>query len=237
MQDRYANRQNMHLTVLNLLNKEQFQAVWKNQNPTAFTTYVARFSTLTSALANHIAAQQAATIGYAQAKEREEEELETVAHEYGANLAAWLEENGRDGEAAQIDLSLTAWQRLRDTALIAKARLLHQLLTAAIASDAAALAEYDLTTAEAGILKKETEDFEKIVADPAAAISRRRALTLTLRPKFAEVSDLLGKMDRLVLRFRRSAPGTAFAEAWDAARIIRDLVGSAPDSPPPAPGA
>ena len=44
-------------------------------------------------------------------------------------------------------------------------------------------------------IDEETADFEKITADPAAAISRRRALTVTLRPKFAEVGQLLKKMD------------------------------------------
>jgi hypothetical protein len=40
-------------------------------------------------------------------------------------------------------------------------------------------------------------------------------------------------MDRLVLRFRRTEPGAAFAGAWDTSRIIRDL-GAAADEPEPA---
>ena len=44
-------------------------------------------------------------------------------------------------------------------------------------------------------------------------------------------------MDRLVSRFRKTEAGTAFANAWFAARIIRDLGGSAPQPPAPAPGA
>jgi hypothetical protein len=38
-------------------------------------------------------------------------------------------------------------------------------------------------------------------------------------------------MDRLVLCFRRDEPGTRFAAAWQAARIIRDLGGSTPGTP------
>ena len=38
-------------------------------------------------------------------------------------------------------------------------------------------------------------------------------------------------MDRLVLRFRRDEPGTRFAAAWQAARTIHDLGGSAPGTP------
>ena len=65
------------------------------------------------------------------------------------------------------------------------------------------------------------------------AISRCRSLTTALHPKFREVAELLAKMDRLVLRFRRDEPGTRFAAAWDAARIIRDLGGAASATPTP----
>ena len=148
-------------------------------------------------------------------------------------LAAWFEDQGREADAAPIDLSLSAWQRLRDTELIAKAKLLHQKLTAALATDAAALADYGLDAADATLLAKETTDYEKLIANPAAAISGRKALTLALRPKFREIGHLLGKMDRLVLRFRKTEAGTRFAEAWKAARIIRDLGMAGPAEPTP----
>ena len=234
MQNEYANRQNMHLTVLTLLDTPQYQAAWKDQKPLPFTARAAELRPLVAGLTALISGQQTATTGYAETKEREEQELETLAHELGQTLADWYDENGREGDSAQIDLSLTAWQRLRDTELIAKAKLLHQKLTTALAENPTALAEYDLTPADATLLAKETADFEKITADPAAAISRRRALTVTLRPKFAEVAQLLKKMDRLVLRFRRTEPGTAFANAWAASRTIRDLGTSAPATPAPA---
>ena len=234
MQNEYANRQNMHLTVLTLLDTPQYQAAWNDQKPLPFTARAAELRPLVAGLTNLISGQQTATTGYAETKEREEQELETLAHELGQTLADWYEENGHEGDAAQVDLSLSAWQRLRDTELIAKAKLLHQKLTAALAESPTALAGYDLTPADATLLAKETADFEKIVADPAAAISRRHALTVTLRPKFAEVARLLKKMDRLVLRFRRTEPGAAFANAWTASRTIRDLGTSASTELKPA---
>jgi hypothetical protein len=237
MQNEFANRQNMHLTVLQLLENPKYQGAWKNQKPTAFTTRAAQLGPLVNELTDLIAAQQTATTGYATDKEREEQELEDLAHEISQTLADWYEENGREGDAAQIDLSLSAWQRLRDTELIAKARLLHGKLTEALAAHAADLADYALTPADATLLAKELADFEKITADPSAAISVRRSLTVTLRPKFRAASDLLAKMDRLVIRLRRSEPGIDFANAWAASRIVRDLGGSAATEPNPAPGA
>ena len=228
MQNEFANRQNMHLTVINLLENPQYQAAWQGQAPTAFASRAALLIPKVRALTDLIGAQQAATTGYAEAKEREEKELEALAHELGLTLADWYEESGREGDAAQIALSLSAWQRLRDTELIAKCHLLHDKLTAALSSAPAELGEYGLTATDAALLAKETADFELLTADPAAAISRRKALTAALRPSFREVAELLEKMDRLVLRFRRTELGTAFANAWQASRIVRDLGASAP---------
>jgi hypothetical protein len=233
MQDEYADRQNMHLTVLKLIDTPGHEAAWKNQKTTAFATRAGELRPMIHALTSLISGQQAATTGYAETKEREEKELENLAHEIGQTLADWYEENGREGDSAQIDLSLSAWQRLRDTDLIAKARLLHKKLTEALASHATDLAEYDLSAADATLLSKETDDFENITADPSAAISRRRALTLALRPKFREVSQVLKKMDRLVPRLRRNPGGEEFAAAWTASRIIRNLGSSAPAEPEP----
>jgi hypothetical protein len=237
MQDYYANRHNMFLTVLKLLESPEYQGTWKNKKPLPFTTRAAQLGPMVNALTDLIAAQQLATTGYAETKAREEAELENIAFDISQTLVDWYEENGRDGDAAHIDLSLSSWQDLRDSELIAKSRVLQQKLTDALASDAAALADYGLAADDATQLDKELGDFEKITADPSLAISKRRSLTVTLRPKFREVSQLLKKMDRLVPRFRKTEPGTAFANAWSAARIIRDLGGSAPQPPAPAPEA
>ena len=41
MQNEFANRQNMHLTVINLLENPQYQAAWQGQAPTAFASRAA----------------------------------------------------------------------------------------------------------------------------------------------------------------------------------------------------
>ncbi|MGL4399982.1 MAG: hypothetical protein ACRCXD_08945 [Luteolibacter sp.] len=233
MKNEFANRQNMNLAVLALLDDPAHQPAWKDQKPVLFTTRAAALRPKVTALTGLIAGQQADTTGHAGDKEREEQELEDCAHEIGETLAGWFEDQGREADAAPIDLSPSAWQILRDTELLAKAKLLHDKLTAALATDAAALVPYGLDATDATLLAQETADYEKLVATPAAAISGKKALTKALRPSFREVSELLGKMDRLVLRFRKTEAGARFAEAWKAARIIRDLGGSAPAEPTP----
>ncbi len=231
MKNEFANRQNMHLAVLALLADPAHQPAWKDQNPALFTTRATSLAPKVNALTGLIAGQQADTTGHAGDKEREEQELEDCAHEIGETLAGWFEDQGREADSASIDLALSTWQGLRDVELLAKAKLLHTKLTAALATDAAALVEYGIDAADATLLAKETADYEKLLATPAAAISGKKALTKALRPAFREVGELLGKMDRLVLRFRKTEPGARFAEAWKAARIIRDLGQAAPAEP------
>jgi len=234
MKNEFANRQNMHLAVLALLAllaDPAYQPVWKDKNPVLFTTRAAALGLKVNALTGLISGQQTDTTGHAADKDREDQELEDCAHEIGEALAGWFEDQGREADAAPIDLALSTWQSLRDVGLIAKAKLLHEKLTAALATDAAALVEYGLDAADATLLAKETADYEKLVATPAAAISGRKALTIALRPSFSEVSRLLAKMDRLVLRFRKTEPGARFAAAWKAARIVRDLGEAAPAEP------
>lgn len=233
MKNEFANRQNMHLAIVALLDDPAHQPVWKDQPPKVFTTRAAALRPMVAALTDLIAAQQAATTGHAADKDREEQELETAAHEISEALADCLEDSGLQADADKIALSLSGWQGLRDTALIARAKLLHTTLTAALAENPAGLADYGLTPADATLLAKETADFEAIVANPAAAISARKALTAALRPKFREVADLLAKMDRLVLRFRKDEAGTSFADTWQATRIIRDLGQAAAAEPAP----
>ena len=236
MQNVFANRHNMHLAVIRTLDSPEIPFDWKTQSPAAFAAKAAELRLKVTALTGLLAQQQAATSGFAADKAREEKVLEDIANELSQALAGWFLDQGREADAAPIDLALSTWQGLRDTDLLAKSKLLHQKLTGALAAGPAAvssLATYGLDSADATDLAKETADFERLIADPAAAISRRKSLTNALRPKFAEVADHLAQMDRLVLRFRRTEAGTAFAAAWQAARAIRDLGGSGSADPTP----
>lgn len=235
MIDEFANRQAMHLTIIELLDNTEYKPVWENQNPVAFT---ARSTTLRSQvddLTTFIARQEANITGRAEQKDREETELETIAHETGSALATYLEDNEREGEATEIDLSLSAWRRLRDTALLAKATLLQSRFSAALIADAVGLAEYGLDPEDLATYGKELEDYRKVIESPSSGIASRKALTASLRPAFREVSATLKAMDRLILRFRKTDAGKAFADNWKTARTIRDLGANNRGPLPPSP--
>ncbi len=234
MIDEFANRQAMHLTVLDLLDKAVHKPVWENQSPTAFTTRSLLLRRQVAALTTTIAEQEKNLLGRAEQKDREETELETLAHEIGQSLADYLEENNREGEAAEIDLSLSSWQRLRDAALLAKATLLKDRLTAALAEDAAGLLPFGIEPADLTAYEEQLGDYQAVIESPSGAIATRKALTAALRPFFREVSATLKSMDRLVLRFRRSDPGKAFADNWKTARTVRDLGANNPEHAAPS---
>ena len=235
MRDEFANRQSMHLTVLNLLLKPESKAVWEGNNPVKFTEKAGIFRTKATALTGTIAEKTKIITGEAEEKDREEDELEVIAQEYGSVFAEYLNDLGREGEAAEFELSLSGWQGLRDTVLLAKATLLKTRLTAALAADAPGLAGYGITPADLVLYTKELADYEKVIQNPSGAIATRKALTAALRPDFREVLNILLSMDRLVLRFRGTPEGKAFAANWKTARIVRDLGGNNPDPEPPTP--
>ncbi len=235
MRDEFANRHAMHLTVLNLLEKPESKAIWEDNNPLKFTEKAGDFRTKTTALTATIAEQTNIITGQAEEKDREEDELEVIAQEYGSVFAEYLSDQGREGEAAEFELPLSRWQGLRDTALLAKATLLKTRLTAALAADAPGLTEYGISPADLVLYTKELTDYEKVIQNPSGAIATRKALTAALRPDFREVLNILLSMDRLVLRFRTTPEGKAFAANWKTARTVRDLGSNNPDPEPPTP--
>jgi hypothetical protein len=236
MIDEFANRQTMHLTVLNLLDNPVHKPVWENQSPVIFTAKSLLLRQKVNALTTTIADQEANIKGRAEQKDREETELETIAHEIGQALADFLEDMGREAEAAEIDLSVSGWRRLRDTALLAKATLLKTRLRSALDNeDLPTLGEYGIAEADYTAYSKELADYQAVIESPSGGIATRKALTAALRPDFREVSVILKSMDRLVLRFRTGDPGKALAANWITARVVRDLGANNPVPGPPTP--
>jgi hypothetical protein len=236
MIDELANRQAMHLTVIELLDDPALTPVWENVTPTAFTDKATSLRLKVTALTTKIAEQEADIQGRAVQKDREETELEILAHEIGQALADYFTDKNRESEAAEIDLSLSAWGRLRDTALLAKATLLKTRLRTAIDSDTPGVLPYGITETDHTNLVKELTDYAAVIESPSGGIATRKALTAALRPSFREVSVILKSMDRLVLRFRSTVPGKAFADNWFTARVVRNLGANNPEPPaPPVP--
>lgn len=234
MNNRYTNRIDMCRTVIALLDDPAHQSAWQGQPPLQFATKAASLRAAVEAFADTAARQSAVITGSALDKERNEALLEDLAHELGSLLADYFHDKEREKEAASVDFPISAWRRLRGEHLLNRANLLASTLAAALAADAAALAGYGITPDDSAALATAINAYRDSIAQPSGAIAERKALTAALDGSYRAVAALLESMDRLVLRFRGTGGGRAFAAAWQAARIIRDL-GHGPATPAPAP--
>jgi len=226
MNDQFLNRLAMHRTVLETLNKPQHKAVWQAAPPPIFATKVGALQTKVGKLADLVTKHQTELAGIAQQKLIEEKELEDAAHEIGSTLAAYFEDQNQLDKAAEVELSRSGWRKLRDEQLLARAKTVSQRLDEELAASEAKLAPYALTESEKTALDKEIADYERIIRSPQTAIAGRRAITLSLRPHFREVSELLFSMDKLVLRFGTTEAGQAFVSAYQSARVVRESGGN-----------
>ncbi|MCA9225635.1 MAG: hypothetical protein KDA47_08480, partial [Planctomycetales bacterium] len=77
-------------------------------------------------------------------------------------------------------------------------------------------------------------DYVTIVSSPQSATTGRAAMTRMLRDHFADISNHLERMDKLIDAFRTTPAGVAFAESWTAARNIYDR-SHGPSTPPTDP--
>jgi len=226
MNDQFLNRLSMHRTVLETLLKPEHKAVWQAAPPPIFGTKVEALQTKVGKLTELVTKHQTELSGIAEQKLIEEKELEDAAHEIGSSLAAYFEDQNQHDKAAEVDLSRSGWRKLRDEQLLARAKTVSQRLGEELAGNGATLAPYAMAATDKTALDKEIVDYEKIIRSPQTAIAGRRAITLSLRPHFREVSEVLSSMDKLVLRFANTEAGKAFVSAYQSARVIRESGGN-----------
>lgn len=223
MNNKLANRLNMMNAVVAVLESTTHKSVYEGNAPLAFEETADAFGGTITSLVAKLGAQQAVITGHAAQKAKEEADLELICSDIASALGEYFAFKGNLAKKDAVYKPLSAFQQMRDVALIANARLLLQELEAAIAADAVNTAKYGLDAADVTALTKELTEFEEVVADPTAAIAQRKALSMDLRPSFQEASRQLTTLDRLITRFRGTASGDAFIDVYKNARVIRDF--------------
>ncbi len=236
MRDEFANRQSMHLTVLNLLDKPESRAVWEDNNPIKFTERVGEFRAKVTALTATIAEKTSDITGQAVEKDREETELEVLAQELGVTFAEYLGDQGREGEAAEFELLPL---QMAEPARYRPPRQSHP------PQDPPHRRPRRRRTRPHRIrhlprrsrpLHQGTRRLRKSHPEPLR--SHRHPQSPHRRPppglpRSAQYPPL--HRHRLVLRFRTTPEGKAFAANWKTARTVRDLGSNNPDPEPPTP--
>lgn len=160
--------------------------------------------------------------GSAEAKEKEEEELEQAAFEMAQALVTYFMDAG-DLEAAEpFRRTFSYWQRLRDQDLLLRSQAVIDAATPlTTGANAATIAEnYGISAARVATLVSERNGYDAVVSAPAAARAGRKAYTAQMREKFRPVTAKFRDLDRLVPQFRSRPGGEAFVEGWFAARQV-----------------
>ena len=236
MRDEFTNRLGAFDTTLANLNKAANKSVWFQQPPVVFTAKVADATAAVEDLRDFCRKQQTAITGAAKDKEREEKEAAAVAPTLARALVTWFRDQADETNAAKVDLSESAWPRLRDQVLVDKGRLVRELAQGVVAGPKAAEAVgYGITAAAVASVTKEVEEYAAVVSAPQVSIADRKGLTQQMRDRFNAVEALFAVLDDLILQFGATAAGRALIASHKAARIVRDLGTGPSPTPPPTP--
>ena len=176
--------------------------------------------------------QQTPTTGAAGAKAQVRHDYEEQILVIASQLAALAAVNSNANLAAQVELTLSALDKLSDDELEETGTRVAGLATANLA----ALADYGIVQADVTALTAFTTQFHGAKTAPRAAVVDRASQTATLPDKIAGVTSLLrNRLDKLMTKFKKSNP--EFYAGYLSARVIVDRGGSAsaPPAPTPAP--
>jgi hypothetical protein len=233
MNDRTQNHLNMIGAVLNVARNPEFLPVWQNQPPVDFTQDLLQLEADFGAASAKAANIAGAPTGTADQKDVLETTLENTLHTLCRALAIHFKKTGDLSARAEVHLSPTAIQRLRDRALIALAeRTLTLANTAATHPDAP---KRNITPARIATLQGALDAYEAAVNTPRGNIVNRSTIRRELATDVAALLDLTTDLDDLILQLEPSDLTTRFQSAWKQARIILDAGHSPTDEDEPQP--
>lgn len=228
MNNEFTNRLTSFTTALDFANKPENKAVWDNQVPKSFGMKIGELVTEVAALGDWAQKQSESIAGEAEAKDKEQKELEDVAFQMAEALVTYFKDKGLLADAEPFRRAISWWQGLRDQDLLARSQdVLDAATPLTTGANAASNADnYGISAARVAAVKKERDDYEKVVNAPASARAGRKAFTAQMREKFQPVTAKFRDLDRLAPQFRPRPNGDAFVEGWFAARQVVDSGGS-----------
>ena len=137
-----------------------------------------------------------------------------------------------------MDLSESAWRRLRDQVLVDTGRLVREPVQGVVAGPKAQeTVDYGIIAAAVASVNEQVEQYAGVVSAPQTSIADRKGLTQQMRDRFNAVESKFAVLDDLILQFGSTAAGRALIASHKAARIVRDLGAGPGPTPPPTPPA
>ena len=186
-------------------------------------------------IADKMRRQQTPTAGATDEKAQVRLGFEEKILETADQLAALADAKKDMNLAAQVELTLSALDKLADDDLEETGKRVSALAV----TNLALLADYGIVQADVTALDALTTKFHGAKSAPRAAIAGRAGETETLPVEISNTTSLLrNRLDKLMTRYKKTQP--EFYAGYRSARVIVDRGGSGggaptPPTPPPAP--
>lgn len=232
MNSRLQNQLNMVGACINLAQSNDYQSIWKNQQPADFGTDLDTLANAYGAVTAKAAQVDAATGGASDAKAAAETVLEDAAYVLARALANHFKKTGDLDRRGKIDYSKSEIVRLRAQDLVTQTTAIRDV--AQSAANEAGAAGRGVTAASIAALTAAIAAYSAVMNTPRGQIVNRSALLKEIETDIAGLLDQVASMDDLVVQFGASPAGERFAQAWKSARIIVDA-GGGRETTAPAP--
>ncbi|MES2708364.1 MAG: hypothetical protein V4726_17345 [Verrucomicrobiota bacterium] len=210
----------MIATVLAVLDKTEFKAVWEDQMPVVFTGKVRTLRGANAKALELAKRQTQPTTGTTDDKTGTETLLENLLLEEAGLLMSFYEDKGDAVNLAKVSLTAAAVRHLPNQELLSLGITIADLAAALTEGSPAPGADYGISPESVAGLQAACLSFEKHIGQPAGARATRKQLTQKLEQSVDDLMKLLENMDNFIPRFRPRPEGEAFIGAWGNARQV-----------------
>ncbi|HEY5037409.1 MAG TPA: hypothetical protein VII74_09785 [Chthoniobacterales bacterium] len=235
MRDEFHLKNKMYARVEAHLRDPQNEPLWLD-HPPRLTEVVTAWEAKASALGALGEQQETSLKGVNLQQNSAEAALENASHPLARKLRRYYLAQGHEDKAGGWDLSLTKWQKMREDALLAKAKALRDEVTPLTTGTPAPGAHFGIDAAALAAYSPLVDRYGEELAKPGIAKSARKTQGEELRPRYREADADLDEMDDFIDDLR--AQGDAqrmFVETYFNLRVVgRDNGGGSSPGEKPA---
>ncbi len=214
MKDEFHLKNKMIQRVEAHLRATENESLWLDQPP-RLTELVESWETKTTALGILGTEQEANLSGYSEEQNAAEIALENAAYPLAKKLRQYYKGQGNLAKAGEWTLSATKWQRMREDALLGKAKALLAEITPLTTGTPAPGAHYGITAADVTAFSPLVSAYESEIANPGTAKGGRKARTDSLRPAYHAADEDLYDIDDFIEALRdKSEAHRHFVETY-----------------------
>ena len=208
MQDEFDNNLGMARTVKTFLEDSANKPIWFNQPPMRFTTRAAELYPAIDSFSTLAASQSVGPKGSADQQNIYETALEDACYPLANALHEYYLDNSAADQAAEWDLSLTAWRKMREQSLLGKAERLIEQLTNLTNNLPPKGAEYGINASAVTALSDAADNYGDAIGKPTARRAQRSALNhrqgWSATERAIQLSDVSNTREGRAHRFDRA---------------------------------